>query len=98
MVALKLSRTGKKGMPFYRLIAIDKSKDTQGKPLEVLGNYDPRDPQNKLNVDAERVSWWMSHGAQPSPTVHNLLINNGILKGEKKKIVKISRKKKAESK
>ncbi len=82
-------------MPYYRVIAVDKRKDPWGKPLEVLGNYNPRDPQNKVEVKADRIAWWIEHGAQPTDTVNNLLITNGIIKGDKRKVVKISTKRKA---
>lgn len=95
MLALKLSRVGKKGKPTYKLIAIDKRKDTHNRAVDFLGHYDPRDVKNKLVVDAEKIKTWIAKGAQPTDTVHNLLIINGIITGDKKKNTKITLKRKA---
>jgi small subunit ribosomal protein S16 len=48
---------------------------------ELIGNYNPH--TNAFNVDEERVKYWMGVGAQVSPTLHNLLVTNGLIKGDK---------------
>ncbi len=92
MVKLIFSRTGKKKMPYYRIIAVDKQKDPWGKSLEILGNYNPRTKEAELKAD--RIEYWMKHGAQPSATLHNLMITKGLIKGDKRKKSSISKKKK----
>lgn len=87
MVAIRLSRVGKKNHPTFRVVVSDKRKDTIGTALEILGSYDPHASPMKLELDAERVKYWLSVGAQPSDTVHNLLIEKGLLSGQKRKIV-----------
>ena len=92
MVALRLQRIGKKKQPHFRLIAQEKTKDPWDKSLEILGWINPRTKEKKIKK--ERVEYWLSVGAQPTDTVHNLLVNEGILKAEKVKTFKISKKRK----
>ena len=73
MLSIRLSRVGKKKMPSYRLIVTEKTRDPWGKVLEQLGTYDPLAKPKKVAFDLERVKYWMSKGAQPSATVHNML-------------------------
>lgn len=86
MVVLRLSRVGKKSHPTFRIIASDKRKDTVGTYLELLGSYDPHATPTKIEVKADRVKHWLSVGAQPSDTVHNLLVEKGIITAPKKVI------------
>ncbi len=81
MVVIKFSRVGKTKLPIYRLITTDRAKDPWGKFLENLGTYNPHTKEAQLK--AERIQYWISHGAQPSATVHNFLITQGIISGEK---------------
>ncbi|MCK4968015.1 MAG: 30S ribosomal protein S16, partial [Candidatus Aenigmarchaeota archaeon] len=90
MLSIRLSRRGKKGQPTYRLIILEKAKDPWGDYLEDLGYYDPK--TKEINFKAERIKYWLEHGAQASDTVHNLLIKQGIIEGDKVKAVKISKK------
>lgn len=83
MVVLRLSRVGKKSHATWRLIVSDKRKDTFGTYLELLGSYDPHQKPAAVQLKADRIKYWLSVGAQPSPTVHNLLIDQGILPGPK---------------
>ncbi len=84
---LRLQRMGKTKRPTYRLIVSPKHKDTQSGQLEILGNYDPVQKNKVVNFNKERIEYWLSVGAQPSPTVNNLLINAGIITGKKQKSV-----------
>lgn len=72
-VKIRLSRFGKKGKPFYRLVAVDESKKRNGKVIEILGTYDPVPKVSNVILKNERISYWLSKGAQPSDTVRNLL-------------------------
>lgn len=92
MVSIRLSRVGKKNHASFRFVVSDKRKDMYGPALEVLGWYDPHANPTKIEIKADRVQYWMSKGAQPSATVHNLLIGAGILKGEKLVIAKVPKK------
>ncbi|MDF1549736.1 MAG: 30S ribosomal protein S16 [Bacteroidales bacterium] len=72
MLAIKLSRFGKKKQPTYRIVVLEKNKDPWGDYLENLGHYNPRSKEITLN--AERIKYWISQGAQPSDTIHNILV------------------------
>ena len=80
MVRLRLARCGKRNRPFYRIVAIDARTRRDGRSIEILGHYDPAIPVNskKATVVKERVSYWLSKGAQPSNTVKRLLNKNNI--------------------
>ena len=83
MVAIRLSRVGKKGHASFRFVVSDKRKDMYGPALEILGWYDPHANPTAINIKGDRVEYWLGKGAQASATVHNLLITAGIIKGEK---------------
>jgi len=80
VVKLRLNRMGRRHHPFYRLNAIDQRTRRDGRPIEHLGYYDPKnaDEAKQFNCDAERVKYWLSVGAQPSETVASLLKKAGI--------------------
>lgn len=83
MVKIRLARFGKKKTPTYRVVISDAQKDTQGTYIESIGTYNPSVNPKVISIDSERVSYWLSVGAQPSPTVHNLLVSQGLLKDSK---------------
>lgn len=90
MISLRLTRVGKKKYPLYRLIAVPKHNDPWGKSLEILGNIDPRTKVRTLNT--ERIAYWLSVGAQPSDTVHNILVDEGLLKDKKVGVTRLTKK------
>lgn len=83
MLRIKLSRRGKKKQPVYRLIVTEKSKDPWGDYLENVGTWNPRTEPNSLTLKEDRVKHWLSVGAQPTDTVHNLLVDAGIITEKK---------------
>lgn len=94
MLTIRLSRRGKKRQPTYRIIISEKSKDPSGDFLDDLGFYNPKTKEIRLK-NAE-IEYWLSHGAQISPTVHNLLVDKGIIKKSKIKATKVKKKRKEE--
>lgn len=96
MLTIRLSRIGKKNKPMYRLVISEKARDPYGRALEILGSYNPY--TKDLQAKAERINHWLSLGAGMSATVNNLLIEKGIVKGEKIKATKVNKKKKEEEK
>ncbi|MBN1823074.1 MAG: 30S ribosomal protein S16 [Endomicrobiales bacterium] len=72
-VRLRLQRLGKPHKPYYRLVAIDKRAKRDGRPIEILGQYDPQSREKKINIKAERLDWWLKQGAQPSETVASII-------------------------
>lgn len=81
MLSIRLSRQGTKKKAFYRLIITEKSRDPWGKFLENLGTYNPH--TKAATFKADRIKYWLSQGAQATATVHNLLISQNIIQGEK---------------
>jgi len=82
-VKLRLKRMGRTHRSFFRLNAMDSRAPRDGKVIEQLGWYDPcsKDPDKQVKLDAERIQYWLSVGAQPSETVANLLKRHGIKRG-----------------
>jgi small subunit ribosomal protein S16 len=71
---LRLKRLGRCHRSFFRLNAMDKRAPRNGRVIEELGWYDPVAAEDKqLNLNVERIDYWLSVGAQPSPTVVALL-------------------------
>ncbi len=83
MLRIKLSRRGKKKQPIFRILVIEKQKDPWGDFLENVGTYNPRLAENAITLKEDRVKHWLSVGAQPTPTVHNLLVDAGIITEKK---------------
>ena len=79
-VRLRLKRFGRRNHPTYRLTAIERRNARDGKVLEELGHYDPRNKEASRQVDLkkERIAYWLSVGATPSDTVRALLEKGGI--------------------
>jgi len=83
MLKIRFTRVGKKNQPRFRVVVAEHTSPVRGKFLEVLGS---KDPHNKtVSLKEERIKHWLSVGAQPSATVHNLLVDKGVIKGDKKK-------------
>lgn len=84
---------GRKKQPSYRVVVSDSKKDMQGPYKEAVGFYNPRSDPKEIRFDAERIKHWISQGAQASTTVHNLLIDQGVIEGTKIKATKTKKKK-----
>jgi len=88
---IRLQRLGKSKQPSYRVIVSDKRRDTQYGSKEILGTFQPLGKTPVLSVKEDRVKYWLSVGAQASPTLHNLFVEKGIVSGKKKKSVYLSK-------
>lgn len=76
MLAIQLMRTGAKKRPSYRIVVKEKKSKRDGAYLENLGTYNPtRDPA-EINLNMERVRYWIKNGAQPTETVNRLIKAN----------------------
>ncbi len=80
MVRIRFQREGKPGQAYYRLVAIDRRAKRGGRPIEVIGFYNPRLEKDKLKLDEARLKHWYTQGALPSETVKNLLVESGVWK------------------
>ena len=79
MVRIRLRRIGRKNAPVYRIVIADSQSPRDGRFIEIIGQYAPRQ-ENSLQVDAARANHWLDDGAQPSDTVRSLLRRAGVLK------------------
>ncbi len=82
MLKIRMQRTGRINMPSYRIVVVEHTASPKaGKFVEKVGSYDPK--SKTRNLDIERIKYWMSVGAKPSDTVHNMLVSAGALNAEK---------------
>lgn len=95
MLHIRLRRVGKAKQPNYRLVISEKSKDPWGDNLEILGTFNPMVKPSAVNFKMDRIKEWISKGAQCSDTVWNILIDQGVVKGDKRKTMDLSVKRKA---
>ncbi len=77
-VKMRLMRMGKKKQPVYRVIVVDGRAPRDGRYIEQIGRYDPRQEPSLVEIDNEKASAWLSKGAQPTQTVRKLLRTQGI--------------------
>ena len=80
MVKIRLKRMGRRNRAFFRICAFDAREERDGRSIEQLGTYDPRekDESKKVVLKRERIEYWLSVGAQPTETVASILKNNKI--------------------
>lgn len=82
MLKMRLQRVGRRNNPLFRAIVIEGSEGPRsGKAVEVLGSYNPH--TNAKEINTERASYWISKGAQPSGTMHNILVDLEVIKADK---------------
>ncbi|QPK93767.1 30S ribosomal protein S16 [Actinomyces sp. zg-332] len=72
-VRIRLKRMGKIRAPFYRVVVVDSRKKRDGRVIEEVGKYDPMPNPSIIDVNSERVQYWLGVGAQPSDQVRRLL-------------------------
>ena len=70
---IRLARVGARKQPHYRIVVIEKERARNGRPVEVVGTYNPRTDPASVELKRERVDYWVSKGAQVSDTVTRLL-------------------------
>ena len=73
MLMIRLQRIGKRGQAYFRVVILEHTTRPKGKYLELLGTYNPH--QKEFKVKKDRIEYWISKGAQTSPTVNNLMVN-----------------------
>jgi small subunit ribosomal protein S16 len=77
-VKIRLMRMGKKKQPTYRVVVADGRSPRDGRYIEILGQYRPREEPSHFAVDDEKIIGWLKQGAQPTDQVHKLLVGAGI--------------------
>ena len=82
MLKMRLQRVGRRNDPSFRVVVIDgREGPRSGKAVEQIGHYNPKTKSRDIDVD--RAKYWLSVGAQPSGTVHNMLVSAKILDAQK---------------
>lgn len=77
MVKIRLLRVGKRKQPSYRVVVADSRSPRDGRIIETIGNYHPREDPSVITIDTERALHWLQRGAQPSDPVRKLLRISG---------------------
>ena len=76
-VKLRLMRMGKKKQPTYRVVAADSRSPRNGRFIEIVGTYQPRQDPSVIEIDNDKAVHWLRHGAQPTERVEKLLKISG---------------------
>ena len=79
---IRLARGGSKKRPFYRIVAADSRMPRDGRFIEKLGTYNPllpKDSEERVKMDMERIKYWLSEGAQPTDRISRMLEAAGVL-------------------
>lgn len=92
MLVIRLKRVGRKNDPSFRLVVTDKRRAAKaGRSVELLGSYNSRQKISSFKED--RIKYWLSVGAKPSATAHNLFVSKNIISGSKINVSAKSKKK-----
>lgn len=82
MLMIRFQRTGRTNAPSFRIVVLEKERAAKsGSIVEQLGTYNPK--SKALTLDEARVKEWISKGAQPTGSIHNLLVSKGVITGTK---------------
>ena len=73
MLMIRLARFGARKQPYYRVVVIEKERARNGRPVEVVGTYNPRTNPATSDLKRERIEYWVGKGAQLSDRVRKLL-------------------------
>ncbi len=82
---IRLARGGSKKRPYYRIVVADIRAPRDGRFIEKVGSYDPmlpKDSEDRVKLDVERIQYWLGNGAKPTDRVHRFLDAAGLLKRE----------------
>jgi small subunit ribosomal protein S16 len=95
-VKIRLMRVGKKKQPTYRVVVADARSPRDGRIIETIGHYGPRQEPSHVQIDGDRALAWLRQGAQPTEQVQKLLAVTGVwstFESERKKqvVTKLSR-------
>lgn len=73
MLMIRLARFGARKQPYYRVVVIEKERARNGRPVEVVGTYNPRTNPATVDLKRERITYWVSKGAKCSERMTKLL-------------------------
>jgi small subunit ribosomal protein S16 len=101
MLKIRLKRIGRRGQPHYRIVVMESAQPRDGKTVEEIGYYNPRENPSVFDLDKERAKYWLDKGAQPTDTISHYFVKEGLLDSLKRgstkpNTEKISKKDKAD--
>ncbi|MEN9920528.1 MAG: hypothetical protein RL538_421 [Candidatus Parcubacteria bacterium] len=86
MLMMRLQRVGRKNDASFRIVVTDKRTGPKSdRHIDRLGSYNPK--LNQVQLDAAKAKEWLSKGVQPSDTLHNILVGQGVIEGKKKNVL-----------
>jgi len=86
MLMIRLQRVGRRNHAEFRVVVTEKARAAKtGNYVEQVGHYNPH--TDEVSIDKERVQYWMSKGAQVSDTLHNILVSEKLIEGEKRNVL-----------
>ena len=80
-VKIRLARGGRKKRPFYRIVVANSEAPRDGRFIEKIGTYNPLPLSAVVQIDPERLQYWLQQGAKPTDTVRNLIEKHGTQAG-----------------
>jgi small subunit ribosomal protein S16 len=93
MLKIRLTKTGKKNSPSYRIVVANRRSKRDGESLAILGYYNPRTTPKTIEYDKEETKKWLANGAEPTDTVRALFERTNLLPKSKEKKKKFQEKK-----
>jgi small subunit ribosomal protein S16 len=75
-VKIRLTRLGRKKLPYYRIVVADVEAKRDGKFLDMVGTYDPLKDPAEITLDSEKLQSWLDQGAKPTTTVKSLIVKH----------------------
>ena len=78
-VNIRLARRGRKGLPFFSIVVATDNAPSQGKFIEKIGTYAPKEQPSAVQLNTARALYWLLQGAQPSPTARTILSKKGVM-------------------
>ena len=76
-VKIRLARGGRKKRPFYKIVVANSEAPRDGRFIERIGMYNPLPTTAEVQIDSERLQYWLEQGAEPTDTVRNLIKTHG---------------------
>lgn len=89
MLVIRLARIGRRNKAAFRIVLQEKTRAPKSQAVEALGSYNPhvKERSAQIIMNKERVMFWLKRGAQPSTTIHNMLVELGVIQTPKRRSV-----------
>jgi small subunit ribosomal protein S16 len=79
MLKIRLKRIGRRGQPHYRIVIMESSQPRDSEAIEEIGYYNPRQDPSVFDLDKDRAKYWLERGAQPTDTIAQYFVKEGLL-------------------